>query len=250
MKLAEFITQVSNFDALAPREKIQLFAWHLHTHEKKEVFANEDINYCFRVISAVPPEVSKHLSRMAEKKQPDLVRARGGYKLEGSLRRALDTKYGAHPSVVVVSQLLTGLPDKIPNLAEREFLAEAINCYRVGAYRAAIVMTWNLAFDHLLVWIMADAKRLADFTAAISRRYPKRAGTTISKRDDFEEFKEFEIIEICNNANLFSKNVGNVLSEKLKRRNVAAHPSGVVFVQSQADDAITDLCNNVVLTLK
>jgi hypothetical protein len=36
---------------------------------------------------------------------------------------------------------------------------------------------------------------------------------------------------------------------QLDRRNIVAHPSTVVVVQSQADDVVTDLVNNVVLAL-
>ena len=39
------------------------------------------------------------------------------------------------------------------------------------------------------------------------------------------------------------------LTLKLGKRNTAAHPSTMVVVQSQADDVVTDLVNNVVLAL-
>jgi hypothetical protein len=110
-------------------------------------------------------------------------------------------------------------------------------------------MTWCLAFDHLLNCILNDPPRLVSFNAAITKRYPKRTGIVISNHDHFEEFKEFEIIEICQTASLFSKNIIDILREKLKKRNAAAHPSQVVVTQSQADDVVTDLVNNVVLAL-
>ncbi len=40
------------------------------------------------------------------------------------------------------------------------------------------------------------------------------------------------------------------MENELKRRNSAAHPSAIVFGQYQAEDAITDLVNNVVLKLQ
>jgi hypothetical protein len=132
---------------------------------------------------------------------------------------------------------------------KRLFLVEAMTCYRAEAYRACIVMAWNLAFDHLLNWIVNDPTRLAAFNTAITKRYPKRTGIVIKNQDHFEDFKEFEVIEICQTASLISKNVIEILREKLKKRNAAAHPSQVVFVQSQADDVVTDLVNNVVLSL-
>lgn len=45
------------------------------------------------------------------------------------------------------------------------------------------------------------------------------------------------------------QNVVEILESKLKRRNSVAHPSTIVVTQAQADDVITDLVNNVVLTL-
>jgi hypothetical protein len=41
-----------------------------------------------------------------------------------------------------------------------------------------------------------------------------------------------------------------ILKEKLTKRNMAAHPSAVMVNEPQANDVITDLVNNVVLTLK
>jgi hypothetical protein len=106
--------------------------------------------------------------------------------------------------VTAVNKILTDLPAKVPNVVERAFLGEALKCYRVEAYRACIVMTWNLAYAHLLDWILKDANRLSVFKSAITKRYPKRAGLSISKYDEFlDELKEREFIEICATGGLF-----------------------------------------------
>jgi hypothetical protein len=249
MQLSELVQQVEGFDGLPPREKIRLFAWHLHIHKTKESFDNAAIRGCYDELHLAQPNVALYLPRLAKAKPPDLVKVKGGYKLERSIRGALDMKYGVHESVARVSKILSDLPGKVPDMAEKAFLAEALSCYRVKAYRACIVMAWNLAFDHLLNWILNDTTRLAAFNAGITKRYPKRTGIVISNQDHFEELKEFEVIEICQTAALTSKNIIDILREKLKKRNAAAHPSKVVIVQSQADDVITDLVNNVVLGL-
>jgi hypothetical protein len=179
-----------------------------------------------------------------------LVRERPGFKLTRTVRTQLDAKYGAHPSMQAVSKLLNDLPDKVPDLAEKTFLVEAIDCYRVRAYRACIVMTWNLAFNHLLNWILKDPARLAAFNDTIPKRYQKRVGVVMKTYDDFaDEFNESEIIEVCNSAQTVNGNIIKILKEKLVKRNIAAHPSSVVVVQSQADDVVTDLVNNVVVAL-
>jgi hypothetical protein len=220
MDIGEFVAQVPGFDGLPPRDKIRLLAWYLHAHRNVEVIDNAQIRDCFRQLNIASPDVSIYLPRMADGK----------------------------PSVVAVSALLSGVPAKVPDLLERAFLEEALSCYRVRAFRATIVMVWNLSFDHLLRWIMSDAARLAAFNAAIVTRYPK-TGVVIGKRDDFDELKEAETIEVCRTAKLLSKNVVEILREKLKRRNAAAHPSSVSIGQHQVDDVISDLVNNVVLTL-
>ena len=130
------------------------------------------------------------------------------------------------------------------------FLNEALKCYRIEAYRSCIVMTWNLAYAHLLDWILKEPARMAAFNNAITKKYQKKIGLHITKYDDFtDELKEREVIEIANVANLFNSNIFKILKEKLDRRNIVAHPSTVVVVQSQADDVVTDLVNNVVLAL-
>jgi hypothetical protein len=109
-------------------------------------------------------------------------------------------------------------------------------------------MAWNLTFDHLCRWILADVQRLASFNAASATKYPKKP-VKITRFDDFEELKEFDTIEICRTAGLLPKGTADILRDKLKRRNLAAHPSVQIVTQHQADDVITDLINNVVLRL-
>src|SRR5260370_23190749 len=122
-----------------------------------------------------------YLPRLAASRPPDFVKVKGGYKLERSVRANLDAKYGVHRSIVQVSKLLADLPGKVPDLAEKNFLTEAIKCYRIEAYRACIVMTWNLAYSHLLHWILADPTRLAGFNVSIAKRNSKKASLFIAK---------------------------------------------------------------------
>ncbi len=69
--------------------------------------------------------------------------------------------------MAAISQIVSGLPAKIPDLAERAFLSETLNCYRVRAYRAAIIMAWNLPYDHIVRRIFADHGRLQRLNSRI-----------------------------------------------------------------------------------
>lgn len=250
MELLDLVNQVVEFDTALPAEKIRIIAWVLHTHRSMDVFTTADMRNCYNQLHLPVPNIAMYLTRMAGAKPPKALRQGDSYKLTRSGRSDLDVKYAHHQTFIQVSRLLDELPGKVPDLAERNFLTEAIKCYRTGAFRACVIMTWNLAYSHLLHWLLDDPARLAKFNAAIGVRYHKKSAITIGKYDDFtEELKESELIEICSTASLLNANVIRILREKLGKRNTAAHPSAVTIVQSQADDVVTDLVNNVVATL-
>jgi hypothetical protein len=130
------------------------------------------------------------------------------------------------------------------------FSKEALACYQVKAFRAATVMTWNLAYDHFLTWLMRDAQRLSDFNARVDAKVgPKRAGLRIRKRDNFEDLKEREVLDIAASADVISDNLKKVLIRGLEDRNLAAHPTGIEIAQPSADNTIYSLVTNVVLKL-
>ena len=244
----EFAESVNGFYTKSAVDQLLLLSWYVEAIEGKSSFTISDLRGAFNQVGVDAPNISQYLVRLSKKKPPQIVKAGSGFRLAGTVRRAMDKKIGSNPSVVAVSKLLSDLPSKVPNVAERDFLNEALNCYKVKAYRASIVMVWNLAYDHLMEWLLADTSRLGRFNAAISKRFPKNQ-VTIAVRDDFEELKESEVIAVCRTARLLNKNIFEILEAKLKRRNTVAHPSTIVVTQAQADDAITDLVNNVVLTL-
>ncbi|HVK15760.1 MAG TPA: hypothetical protein VM533_02365 [Fimbriiglobus sp.] len=248
MNLEEFAQLVSGLSGMSHVEKIKHFAWFILTQEGRDRFGTTDIRRCYEKLHLEPPaNISSHLRDLAEKKPRELLKDAKGFRLEARIKDQLDGKYALRPATISVDAMLQGLPGKVSDEAERLFLSEALTCFRNRAFRATIVMTWNLAYDHLLNWILPN--HLTAFNAAIGRRYPKMAGDTVSKRDDFAEFKEFEVIEICGTAGIISSNLKKILNEKLDRRNMAAHPSLVEIDQYKAEDTISDLVKNVILKL-
>lgn len=249
MNIDEFAQLAPGLSGALHVEKIKHFAWFILTQEGRERFDLGDIRRCYDYLHfARPTNLSNQLQQMVDKKPPELLKDGRGFRLEGRIKEQLDGKYGQRLTTIAVAEMLQGLPGKVSNEAERVYLTEALTCYRHQAFRAAIVMTWNLAYDHLLNWIMA--KHLAAFNGAIGRRYPKKAGVTMTKKEDFgDELKESEVIEISGTAGIISDNIKKILSEKLTKRNMAAHPSLVTIQQFQTDDVVSDLVNNVILRL-
>jgi hypothetical protein len=249
MKIEGFASLVPGLTGMSHVEKIRHFAWFILTQDGRERFGTADIRRCYDQLHCAPPaNISSQLQQMAEKKPPELLKDSKGYRLEGRAKDQLDARYGQAAETIAVDAMLQGLPGKISDQAEKLFLSEALTCFRNKAFRATIVMTWNLAYDHLLNWILAN--HLLAFNAAIAKRFPKRAGVSIGKKDDFsEELKESEVIEVCGTAGIVGGNMKKILHEKLMKRNMAAHPSLVEITVFQAQDAIADLVNNVILKL-
>jgi hypothetical protein len=249
MTLEEFAQLVPGMAGMSHTDRIRHFAWYVHTQEKKERFAPADITRCYDQLHiGKPVNIHGQLQQLADKKPKELLKDSRGYRLEARVREALETKYGSRPVVIAASAMLTGLPGKVSDDAERLFLTEALICYRSGAFRAAIVMTWNIAYDHLITWVVA--KHLPAFNAAIVKKYPKRSGVAMTKKEDFaDEFTEFEALEVCGAASIIDNNTKKILNEKLVKRNMAAHPSLVEITIHQAEDVISDLVKNVILKL-
>lgn len=249
MELDEFLTVVPSFGSLSDTDQVKHLAWFLHRHKGKETFDTGSIRACYSAVSMKEPNVSREISRLHGRRQ--LLKSGSGYRLERSERAALDARYGEHQSTIALRQLLLDLPGKISNDNERTFLREVLDCYKVKAFRSTTVMAWNLAYDHLLAWIMAEPRRLTDFNGGIdSRLGPKRAGTVrIAKRDNFEDLTEREVLDIAAKTDLIADNMKKVLVRGLDDRNLAAHPSGIEIDQPNAESTIYSLVANVVLKL-
>jgi hypothetical protein len=242
------VSSITDFSVWSHVHKIRFFAWHLHSYRNQERFNQADIRACYdELYLDKPSNVSPYLAQLRDRKPKEVVQDKRGYYLVRQVREEFEQEYGQRQTAIQVERLLLELPNKVSDLAEQVFLQEAIACFRCGAFRAAIVMSWNLAFDHLCNYVMKS--HLTAFNTQLQIKYPKSRITAIATRDDFGELKEFEMIEVCKSARIISGNLQKILQEKLKRRNIAAHPSSEVILQFQAEDFITDLVNNVVLKL-
>jgi hypothetical protein len=231
-------------------DKIKIFGWWLHVHKARLSFTGADIGKCYADLHfATPSSFGGYISQLEAKKE--LLKVAGGYKLENKIREKFDGLYGQSEVTIKVNNLLTDLTAKLPDMAERSYYQEALICYTHGSRRAAIVMTWNVADSHLCDHVLA--KRQADFNARWQVSFPgmhKKTIKAITKMDDFnDELKESEVIAICRDAGIISKNIYNIMHAALGRRNAAAHPSSVIIDQLQTDAYIVDLITNVILQI-
>jgi hypothetical protein len=248
MELEDINRAIPGLSQQSHSDKIKLFGWHLHVKKGLTHFQPEDVKKCYDALHmARPSSLGGYFANLVKAKQ--LLKSKSGYRLETGIREKLEGKYGSRDSTIQVTELLRSLPAKIPALAERDYLDEALRCFRAQAFRASVVMCWNLAFDHLCEHVLAEAGRLAAFNTQLPKSFKKPEISSVSKRDDFTELKESQVLQVCKSSNIISGNLHKVMKAKLDRRNIAAHPSGVTTSQPTAEEFIKDLVENVVLKL-
>lgn len=247
MTLAELKQVIPGLRDRSHYDKIKIFGWWLHRHKNQPSFTGANIGKCYSTLDfSTPSSFGGYIKQLSDKKE--LLKAGAGYKLENGVREAMEAAYGTPEITIKVTSLLNDLADTIPDMVERAYYQEALICYKHGSRRGAVVMTWNITFSHLCDHILT--KRLADFNARWQISFPamhKNKVRAISVFDDFaEELKESQVLEICRDACIITKNIYNIMHAALGRRNAAAHPNAVVIDQIQTDAYISDLITNVV----
>jgi hypothetical protein len=103
------------------------------------------------------------------------------------------------------------------SLSQDELLRQALRCTEAELFRAAHVMAWAGFMDFLEEKLASDG--LVQL-AAIRPKWPTRT------LDDLREnVNEFQLIEVCRELRLCSKNETKALHGLLNKRNECAHPS-------------------------
>jgi len=226
---------------------IELFVYFLTVELGRDAVSAKEVDSCFSDCDLTPPRATA--ARLAEgfKAKPQrFVKSGNGYKLQRHMREALSKKLGAETTTSQTSATLRSLEHNMPAGSAKDFLAETLDCYGVGANRATITMAWILAMSHLFDYILKH--KLVAFNDALAKNTDKRVKVSvITQRDDFSDIPEGKFIEFCRSAKIISNDVRKILDQKLQTRNSCAHPSGVKINQTKVIDFVEDLVENVVL---
>ena len=156
-QLNTFVNSIPDFTKLTHADRVRLIAWYLHTHEKREKFKVQEIGACYDLLNLERPKnLSRTVDALTETRPKQLIRSTAGYSLVRAIREEYDGKYGERNTAIEVTKLLVDLPAKVSDLAESTFLSETLICLRHGAFRATIVMCWNLAYSHFCSWLLSN----------------------------------------------------------------------------------------------
>lgn len=240
---AYFVDPIADFSKKSAPFQVEAFAWYIHEAKQAEHFSTADIKRCFEAAHLTPPvNIAAVIAKLEAKKPARVLRSKAGFRLSKDARTELSTLLPVRATAVKTTMVLNDLVARVTDPAQKTFLIETLLCFKHHAYRAAVVMAWNLAFSDVLDRIMS--KYLPAFNAQVGTHNLKKP---IVDRVDFEKLKESEIIKIGAAAGIFGKETVKKLEEKLGKRNTAAHPSTVVVNVATAEEVIADLVENILL---
>jgi hypothetical protein len=252
-ELESFTSSVKDFYKKRSREQVDYFIYFLTIEKDNASIQATAIRDCFLILNLLPySRISAYLAENCKSKDrfpPKFLRIKNGFQLHRNHRILLETNLNKKPLKVKVKKELHDLLINIKNPYENEFLIEAINCFEISAYRASIIMVWNLTIDHLYEFILSN--KLLDFNTALSKNTDKRIKiVSVKTKDDFNEMPENKFIEFCRSGGIITNDIRKILEEKLGIRNTYAHPSNLKILESKAVEFIEDLIVNVVQKYK
>ena len=243
--LERFIQRFDKFSDYDGKTQVDYFAFYLQDLMEQDSFTTKQILACFDDLSIKSySRTSAYLSENSRDRKGKYIKSKQGYRLERRAYEQIKKDVEDEPERVQVSDQLSDLVANLKDSQEREFLREALNCFKVGANRATIILIWILVIEHLQKIIFNQ--ELSEFNASLSKN-PDKKVKKIVKYDDFSGLQETKFIEVCRSANIISNDVRKILAEKLGIRNSAAHPSSIVFKSHKTTEFALDLINNVLL---
>ena len=238
-RIREAVAAVTGFSGFSHADKQRFFAWALHV-DGKENLKSADFAACYEAVHLQQPS-NIHRDLKALETKGDLLKSVQGLRLSKTRRDVHEEKYGKRALTVHVHDLLKKLLASVSSPDRREYLEEALLCFKAGAWRGAIVMSWSVAFDHFCEFIVA--KKLVEFnTVTAAWKKP----VTIAARKDLQELKENDVVTACRTAGITDKTQTKCLERNLGIRNDAAHPSGTKFNQLQAENFISEVVQTIV----
>lgn len=246
-KLEAFIDNISDFESLNLEDEILVFGYYLQKKEQLENFNHKNIEECFLLLDLNnPTNITSRLMNLESKKM--IVINKTGYRVERKKVKSIETDILGKPKLKEISSDLEKLP-KLLKKPESDYVLEVINCLKVDAWHAAIVLMWVIAVSYLQNFVFTH--KLNEFNIALANhsKYNKKS-FTITKMDDFEEINEYDFLELLKSVQIINKSKHKLLHEKLGIRNTYAHPTTMTLTDTKTISFIEDLIIDIITKIK
>ena len=246
-KLKSFVNSISDFESLTLEGQILVFCYFLQKNKTYPSIKPNDLKQCFQTSDlSSPTNIHSRLRGMKNKKQ--LLKTSDGYRVERTEIKNIENKILKKPKLKEISNNLERLPALLKK-PESDYVKEVIDCLKIEAYHAAIILMWVVTISYLRNYVL-DVK-LEEFNSSpLLHIKNKKKGLMIVSYDDFEEIKENEFLDILKNIGSINRTRCRLLKEKLGIRNTYAHPSPSSLTDAKTISFIEDLINEIIIKIK
>lgn len=219
-----FVAGIAEFDEIPTATQTDLLTWYLVHHGGTSAVTASALASLREALhlarqSRLPQYLSEQTRRRGSR-PGKYVRTKSGYTLERGYSKSLEGKYLGRPAAKNVSAGLRGTLAAISDSAVKAYLEEAIGCFEQNFLRAAVVLTWCVAYGVFRSWLFRN--HLASLNAAMAAW---KTPVAIHALDDFQDLKEGVVIDTARKINAISREQAKTLKSLLDQRNSYAHPT-------------------------
>ncbi len=158
--------------------------------------------------------------------------------------RALVSSLSGNAISSIAQQQAKTLMDQLSKITNRntaKFVEEAIKCFEVKAYRAAVILSWVGAVSILYDYVIRNC--LAAFNTEAKRRNPKWKDAITE--EDLTRIGEQDFLIILQSISVIGKNIKQELENCLKLRNSCGHPNNLEIGENRAAAHVETLILNI-----
>ena len=219
-----FVASIDGFDKLPAAIQSDLLAFYLLTRGGATFVSSATIASLRTALrltahNRLPAYLSEQ-TRKRGKRKPQYVKTKEGYVLERGYAAQLEQTYLGRPATRQLATSLRGTLAAINDPAINSYLEEAVAAFEHDHRRAALILTWCVAYGLVRDWIFRN--HLAALNAAMATW---KNPVSITKLDDFQELTEATVLDTARKASLISKEQNKTLRQLLDQRNSFAHPT-------------------------
>jgi hypothetical protein len=224
MTADEFVAIIPGFDKLGTALQTDLLALYLLEHGGSASVGAANIE-SLRIALRMSQHgrLAAYLSESTRRRGSSparYVKVKSGYVLERAYAAVLKSTHLGRPTTLHLATSLRGTLSAVRDPAVQSYLQEGIAAFEHGHKRAALILTWCVAYGIFRDWLFRN--HLAAFnTATAAWKKP----VTIAKLDDFQDLTESTVIDTARTAGSLSKEQHKTLKQLLDQRNSFAHPT-------------------------
>lgn len=242
-KISHFIDRIENFSSLSQKEQVKLVSFFIVIESKNEYFTTSIIKDEFiKSHLHIPSNISNELLKL--KKEKILIQTKNWYSFNRIAKSKISEEQLWINHIKETNNILQGLINLVKNDNQKKFLEEAIKCFDIKAFRAAIIMTWLLTLDILYDYVLIS-DNLEKFNSAVLVQGKYKKNQFLDK-ENFSVIKESDFIELLKTSKLITNDIRKLLDEKLWIRNSCAHPNSILIEDYKAINFIQDIVKNVI----